>query len=173
MGARNFCQSLIEKTLRLQLGPDTFTDLSTTEIVGVYIMDMIGHNRENDQDVFQISPGKSAASLHLAWQAHMANLIWNAGTSHWNQDADRLHRVRGKRITDIQQIPETARYLPLDGEVRTRYNPHSSIFNTDGQFFSDVGVPVVLFMENYISAEAGITTQKTPLKISTWITEPP
>ena len=164
MGARNFCRSLIEKTVRLQLGPDTFTDLSNTEIVGVYIMDMIGHNREKDQDTFQISPGKSAASLHLAWQAHMANLIWNAGTSHWNQDADRLHRVRGKRITDIQQIPETARYLPLDGEVRTRYNPHSSIFNTDGQIFSDVGVPVVLFMENYDISRSGYHDTKDTLE---------
>jgi hypothetical protein len=25
----------------------------------------------------------------------------------------------------------------------------SSLFNTDGQIFSDAGVPVVLFMENY------------------------
>ena len=28
-------------------------------------------------------------------------------------------------------------------------DPHSSLFNTDGQIFSDCGVPVVLFMENY------------------------
>ena len=164
MGARNFCRSLIEKTVRLQLGPDTFTDLSDTEIVGAYIMDMIGHNRENDQDVFQISPGKSAASLYLAWQAHMANLIWNAGTSHWNQSADRRHRGRGKRITDRQQIPETAKHLPLDGEVRTRYNPHSSIFNTDGQIFSDVGVPVVLFMENYDISRSGYHDTKDTLE---------
>ena len=97
MGARNFCQSLIEKTVRLQLGPDTFTDLSNTEIVGVYIMDMIGHNRENDQDVFQISPGKSAASLYLAWQAHMANLIWNAGTSSLESGCRQI--TRGPRQT--------------------------------------------------------------------------
>jgi hypothetical protein len=25
----------------------------------------------------------------------------------------------------------------------------SSLFNSDGQIFSDVGIPVVLFMENY------------------------
>ncbi len=164
MGARNFCRSLIEKTVRLQLGPDEFTDLSNTEIVGAYIMDMIGHNRETDQDVFQISPGKSAASLYLAWQAHMANLIWNAGTSHWNQTDDRRHRGRGKRITDRQQIPETAKHLPLDGEVRTRYNPHSSIFNTDGQIFSDVGVPVVLFMENYDISRTGYHDTKDTLE---------
>jgi hypothetical protein len=33
--------------------------------------------------------------------------------------------------------------------VRTPANPHSSLYNTDGQIFSDIGAPVVLFMENY------------------------
>ena len=164
MGARNFCQALIEKNIKLQLDHDTPVDLSNTEIVGVYIMDMIGHNRENDQDVFQISPGKSPASLYLAWQAHLANLIWNAGAHHWNQDTDRQHRGRGKRVTGDQQIPEKARHLPLDGEVRTRYNPHSSIFNTDGQIFSDVGVPVVLFMENYDINRSGYHDTKDTLE---------
>ena len=37
----------------------------------------------------------------------------------------------------------------LDGEVRTPQDPRSSLFNTDGQIFSDAGIPVVLFMENY------------------------
>jgi hypothetical protein len=112
-------------------------------------MDMIGHNRDNDQDIFQISPGKSAASMYLGWQAHIANRIWNRSVHEWNKSPDRLHRNRGKRISGIEEIPETAKFLPLAGEVRTQYNPHSSIFNTDGQIFSDVGIPVVLFMENY------------------------
>ena len=30
-----------------------------------------------------------------------------------------------------------------------RDDPRSSLYNTDGQIFSDVGIPVVLFMENY------------------------
>ena len=66
MGARNFCQTLIEKNMNLKIDNQTSIDLSDTEIVGVYVMDMIGHNRDNDQDIFQISPGKSAASLYLA-----------------------------------------------------------------------------------------------------------
>jgi hypothetical protein len=28
-------------------------------------------------------------------------------------------------------------------------DPRSALYNTDGQIFSDVGIPVVLFMENY------------------------
>ena len=36
-----------------------------------------------------------------------------------------------------------------EGEVRLPVNPHSTLYNTDGQIFSDAGVPVVLFMEDY------------------------
>ena len=127
-------------------------------------MDMIGHNRDNDQDIFQISPGKSAASLHLAWQAHIANMIWNHNTRSWNRNPERLNRSRGKRITGSQEIPDIAKHLPLKGEVRTQYNPHSSIFNTDGQIFSDTGVPVVLFMENYDINRSGYHDTKDTLE---------
>jgi hypothetical protein len=39
--------------------------------------------------------------------------------------------------------------LALSGEVRPPADPRSTLYNTDGQIFSDAGVPVVLFMENY------------------------
>ncbi len=155
MGARNFCRTVIENNARLYLDGNLVADLSGTEIVGLYVMDMIGHNRDDDQDIFQISPGKSRASLYLAWQANKANMLWNALTHEWNKDTDRMHRNRGKRITGIEGIPEVAKFLPLKGEIRTQYNLHSSIFNTDGQIFSDVGIPVVLFMENYDISRTG------------------
>ena len=164
MGARNFCQTLVEKNIKLCLDEETQIDLSGTEVVGVFVMDMIGHNRDDDQDIFQISPGTSTASLHLAYQAHLANQIWNAGTEIWNRTRERLHRKRGKRISGTEEIPEVAKHLPLDGEVRTLYNPHSSIFNTDGQIFSDVGLPVVLFMENYDINRTGYHDTKDTLE---------
>ena len=37
----------------------------------------------------------------------------------------------------------------MRGEVRLHFESRSSLYNTDGQIFSDVGVPVVLFMEDY------------------------
>ena len=37
----------------------------------------------------------------------------------------------------------------MSGEVRPVLDPRSTLFNTDGQIFSDAGVPAVLFMENY------------------------
>jgi hypothetical protein len=164
MGARNFCQTLIEKNVILHIDKHTTIDLSETEVVGVYVMDMIGHNCDSDQDILQISPGKSAASMHLAWQAHIANMIWNNNAHIWNRQPDRLKLGRGKRITGQQLIPDPAKHLPVKGEVRTQYNPHSSIFNTDGQIFSDTGVPVVLFMENYDINRSGYHDTKDTME---------
>jgi Zn-dependent M28 family amino/carboxypeptidase len=164
MGARHFCQALVEENLNLKIDEKTNLHLSDVEIVGVYVMDMIGHNRDTDQDIFQISPGKSAASLFLAYQAHLANIIWNACTHNWNRQPERLNKDRGHRINESQEIPEIARHLALKGEVRTQYNPHSSIFNTDGQIFSDTGVPVVLFMENYDINRSGYHDSKDTLE---------
>jgi hypothetical protein len=46
-------------------------------------------------------------------------------------------------------VPAVAPHPHLAGEVRLPYDPRSTLYNTDGQIFSDAGVPVVLFMENY------------------------
>lgn len=164
MGARNFCQSLIEKRINLRTGDDKITDLSNTRIKGVYIMDMIGHNRDNDKDIFQISPGKSNESLMLAYHAHVANMLWNETAHHLNHQPERLNLPAGKRITGDLMIPPVAKHLALKGEVRTQFNPHSSIFNTDGQIFSDVGIPVVLFMENYDISRSGYHDTKDTLE---------
>jgi hypothetical protein len=149
MGARNFCQALVEKTLKLRLGDKDWMNLSNVEVVGAFVLDMIAHNRDDDQDVFQISPGKSRESLGIAYQAHLANMIWNAKTSEWNSSPERRGKGRGQRSKDEYKLPDIALHPRLDGEVRTMDDPSSSLFNTDGQIFSDIGAPVVLFMENY------------------------
>jgi hypothetical protein len=164
MGARNLCKVLIEKDLILKRGGRKDADLSATEIVGVYVMDMIGHNRDNDQDIFQISPGKSVESLYLAYQAHLSNILWNECTHKWNRQPERQNLCRGERIKDSEAIPAMARHLALKGEIRTQYNPHSSLFNTDCQIFSDTGVPVVLFMENYDINRTGYHDTKDTLE---------
>jgi hypothetical protein len=53
------------------------------------------------------------------------------------------------RSPDKDTIPEIAIHPKLDGEIRLPRNPKSTLYNTDGQIFSDTGIPVVLFMENY------------------------
>ena len=155
MGARNLCRTLIEKNIKARTPDGAEISLSNTKVVGVYVMDMIGHNRDNDHNVFQISPGKSETSLQLARQAHTANMIWNKLVPELNRKPERMHLGRGERISGEKQIPDPAKHLAIHGEVRTQYNPHSSIFNTDGQIFSDTGVPVVLFMENYDISRQG------------------
>ena len=55
----------------------------------------------------------------------------------------------GRRSPHGAAIPEIAPFLSLSAEVRTPVDPRSTLYNTDGQIFSDAGVPCVLFMENY------------------------
>ena len=164
MGSRYLAQSLVEKTLGIQLNNGPKVDLSGVRIVGLYVMDMIGHNRDSEKDIFQISPGRGQMSLELAWQAHLANASWNLETEKWNQSWERRRKGRGKRSPDGMKIPELAEFLPLQGEVRLIDDPHSTLFNTDGQIFSDCGVPAVLFMENYDIKRNGYHDTKDTLQ---------
>ena len=88
----------------------------------------------------------------------------NELTHKWNRKPERTDLCRGQRISGMKEIPDIARHLALKGEVRTQYNPHSSLFNTDGQIFSDTGVPVVLFMENYDINRSGYHDTKDTLE---------
>ncbi len=149
LGARSFCRSLVEGGLRFRLGDGSWRDVSSTRVRGVLVMDMIAHNRDDDQDVFQISPGRGAESFRLAAEAHLANMTWNALAPQWNKSPERMGKGRGRRSPDGKTMPAIALHPHLQGEVRTVDDPLSSLYNTDGQIFSDVGVPVILFMENY------------------------
>ena len=152
MGARHLAQAVVEGTLKLrqQAGESSDSlDLSQVRIEGVYVLDMIAHNNEHDPDVFQISPGVGRDSLRLAYHAHVANVLWNASTLAWNGRPNRRACAHGRRSTNGRTIPPTALHPLLHGEVRTPDDPRSSLYNTDGQIFSDAGIPVVLFMENY------------------------
>jgi hypothetical protein len=134
---------------------DSLKDLSQVEIKGVLVMDMIAHNRDNARNIFQISPGKTAASLRLAYQARKACNIWNANVPNWNESPDRKGCKPGQRTKDVYLIPPKALHLKLEGEVRTWEDPHSTLYNTDGIIFSDTGLPVILFMENYDISRTG------------------
>jgi hypothetical protein len=149
LGARHLCQSLVQGTLAMRLPDGQERDLSRVQIQGVYVLDMIAHNNDHDRDVFQIAPGASRESMWLAYQAHLANEIWNESTRTWNRRSSRRGRGRSARSSDGAQVPAVAEHPMLHGEVRPHYAARSTLYNTDGQIFSDAGVPVVLFMENY------------------------
>jgi hypothetical protein len=149
LGARHLTQCLVEGTLRMRLPGGKLHDLSKARVHGLYVLDMVAHNNDHDRDVFQISPGTGPQALWLAYQAHVANRLWNDSVKSWNQRPSRRDCGRSRRSPRGAVIPETARYPELHGEVRPPYDPRSTLYNTDGQIFSDAGVPAVLFMENY------------------------
>jgi hypothetical protein len=149
LGARHLCQALVEGTFKVRLPGGEVKDLSGVRVKGVYVSDMIAHNNDHDQDVFQISPGQGRESAALALEAHLANEAWNAWAHVGNRRPPRRGAGRGRRSADGSTLPALARYTVLQGEVRPPFTPRSTLYNTDGQIFSDAGVPVVLFMENY------------------------
>lgn len=149
LGARHLCQCLVERDLQIRMAGGRLRDLSAVRIQGVYVLDMVAHNNDRDRDVFQIAPGTTRESLWLAYQAHRAAEVWNQSAVRWNERPQRKGRGRGRRSADGATLPAIAEHPQLAGEVRLPENPRSTLYNTDGQIFSDVGVPVVLFMENY------------------------
>jgi hypothetical protein len=149
LGARALTQRLVERTLKLHLPRGKPKDLSKTTVRGLYVSDMIAHNHDGERDIFQISPGNDPGSMWLAYQAHLANEIWNESVPYWNTSQKRDGLPRGRRSPHAAAIPEVAPFLKLSGHVRVPSDPRSTLYNTDAQIFSDAGVPCVLFMENY------------------------
>jgi len=146
LGARAICEELVEGRLAFDDNGKKH-DVSHVKVVGVYVLDMVGHNADRDRDVFQISPGEGAASMRLAKIAQRATERWNASCARPGE--------RAKRMPDGKEPPPPFGHLKLHGEVRVEWEPKSALFNTDGQVFSDIGVPVVLFMENYDISRKG------------------
>jgi hypothetical protein len=160
MGARAIGQGLVQRTLAFTGQDGKPRDVSQVDVVAAFVLDMIGHNTERDRDVFQIAPGEGTGSARLARRAHHANLRWNQLAAQWNA-AERHGLLRAQRVPDApapgkpSPPPPPFAHLALRGEIRVEWEPRSALFNTDGQIFSDLGIPVVLFMENYDISRKG------------------
>jgi hypothetical protein len=155
LGARHLCERLVERDLRVRAGSEEWHDLSGVRIRGAYVLDMVAHKNERAPDLFQISPGEGSTSIWLAYQAHVANEIWNRCCRKWNHGGSRRGKGRSKRSSDPRTVPALARHPELFGQVRVPWEPASTLFNTDAQIFSDAGIPVVLFMEDYDISRIG------------------
>jgi len=149
LGARALTERIVGRNLELRLPGGKTKDLSRTTVRGLFVSDMIAHNHDHEPDIFQISPGNDPGSMWLAYQAHLANEIWNESVAYWNKHQKRGNLSRARRSPYGAAIPEEAPFLRLAGHVRVPSDPRSTLFNTDAQIFSDAGVPCVLFMENY------------------------
>ena len=170
MGSRHFAQALVEKTLQMRLNNGQMVDLSGVRVVGVYVMDMIGHNRDSEMDIFQISPGKGQMSLQLAWQAHLANDLWNVETKKWNQSQERRGKGRGKRsLTAIK-----SRNLQSFCIFRVKY-VSLRIRGVRSSILMGRSSPIAAFRLSFswktmtLSAVA-TTIRKIPCRISIWTT---
>jgi hypothetical protein len=141
------------------------------EFVGLFVLDMVSHSTDRDKaiaenrqkdpgfHVFQISPGRGRDSSKLAELAHRVAMKWNQSVGAnekegWNRTLKRKagwERITFKEGTPIGKIPKPKETLlpQFRAEVRTWWHFDSSLFNTDGQIFSDARIPTVLFMENY------------------------
>src|SRR5262249_18467855 len=149
LGARALTERLVERRLKLHLPGGKTRDLSKTTVRGVFVSDMIAHNNDRERDIFQISPGNDPGSLWLAYQAYLAHETRHGSVPSCNKSQNGEGRPRARRSPYGAAIPEMAPFLPLSGHVRVSSDPRSTLYNTDGQIFSDAGVPCVLFMENY------------------------
>ena len=158
MGARALAQGLVERSLRFVAEDGAAREVGHVEVVGAFVLDMIGHNTERERDVFMIAPGEGVGSARLARRAHHANVRWNQLAAAWNAAPDRAGLGRATRVPDGARPsapPPPFAHLSLRGEIRVEWEPRSALFNTDGQIFSDVGIPCVLFMENYDISRKG------------------
>lgn len=157
LGTCRLCQWLVENSLVLTTRDGERHPQAGVRVDGVYVLDMIAHDAKAGPGIFQISPGHAAESLALARHAHLANLDWNASCPVWNRHPVRKSAGRARRspTRDGSAIPPVAPFKALAGEVRTHPDPRSTLFNTDGQAYSDAGIPVVLFMENYDIGRVG------------------
>jgi len=148
LGARALGQALVEKSLHLTAEDGSTWDASVVRVVGAFVLDMIGHNNNHDRDVFQIASGEGAGSARLALHAHLANQRWNhqaAGSSPGaaGPGPRAAHARRQARAAALRALARGRRGCGSNGSRARR------CYNTDGQIFSDLGIPVVLFMENY------------------------
>jgi hypothetical protein len=152
LGARHLAQCLVEGTLAARLPDGRRHDLSGVRVEGVYVLDMVAHDNPRRRGVFQIAPGTSRESMRMALHAHHANEAWNAAVPAWNRNPARRRprpRASAGAVAVVGSPPPTAPHPLMHGEVRPHDDPKSTLFNTDGQIFSDAGIPVVLFMEDY------------------------
>jgi len=150
LGARHLVQRLVEGNFAIVADGHGRVDLSRTRVRGACILDMVAHDNDRARGVFQIAPGQGAEAMELAAIAHRANERWNAAVPRWNARKERKRAaayVRPKR--DDAPPPKIAPHRTLLGEVRPHWHYASTVYNTDAVHFSDAGIPVVLFMENY------------------------
>ena len=107
----------------------------------------------------------AAAALHRATEA------WNRGVARWNRAPARASARPYRRRDRGTRVPAIAPHPTLVGELRPHWHWSSTVFNTDAQCWSDLGLPIALVMEHYDIDRQGYhdthdTLAKTELKVT-------
>jgi len=162
LGARALAEALVKQKPILKNQPNP-------KVVGVYVLDMIAHNTNRDSvgkgaiapSIFQISPGRGNRAERLAELAWGSAKAWNARAKNWSQTHGRKQLWERSSTT---KPPRQGEFPIFDAQIRRPDHPSSTLYNTDGQIFSDAGIPVVLFMENYDINRVGYHDTKDTLE---------
>ena len=164
----------------LKTGREVIPGRSNPKIVAVLVLDMVAHNAKRDKvaanisgeaNVFQLAPGRSNSSMRIAQVGFSSTLAWNERVQgdhepSWNRRFKRT-AVPRRAMFDSQgniAMPKVAVFPTMTAEIRPWLNPKSTLYNTDGQIFSDAGIPAVLVMEDYDINRQGYHDSKDTLE---------
>ena len=150
LGARALARALVAGDLTLHAaGSDRPIALGGVAIAGAIVMDMIAHRDPRAGYRFQIAPGESAGAMRVAAALHRATEAWNRGAARWNRAQARAAARPYRRRANGTRVPTIAPHPTLVGELRPHWHWSSTVFNTDAQCWSDLGLPIALVMEHY------------------------
>ena len=160
MGARHLCQALVEGTLKIRAGrPAVARPVADARRRRLRARHGRAQQRPRPRRLPDLS--RHGPATRCGWPSRPTRPT-ASGTPrprHGTAGAGAAAAAAGGAVPTAQTLPAMALHPQLHGEVRPPYDPRSTLYNTDGQIFSDAGVPVVLFMENYDINRARLSRQ--------------
>ena len=155
MGARALCQGLVERSLQFTAEDGSKRDVSHVRS-GRRVR--ARHGRPQRRPRPRRVPDRARRGRRLG-EARAARTSREPRVEPARRRMEPRPRGlgRAKRMPDDPKhpVPPPFAHLPLHGDIRVEWEPRSALYNTDGQVFSDIGIPVVLFMENYDISRKG------------------
>lgn len=158
LGARALVSDLLN-------GRRILPDRPNPATVRAMVLDMIAHSTTLDRALaqgpvlqpvvhaLQLASGRGEDARRLATLAERVVTQWNRETAAWNLQERRPPEVTMDRIEvppgPQPPLPPIMTYARLRADHRPTQHPRSTLYNTDGQIFSDAGIPTLLWMEDY------------------------
>ncbi len=149
MGARHLCQQVVQNTLEMRLARrDAARSVARTRAGRLRARHGGPQQRSRSRRVSDLPRHKPRVDVAGLSGPRAAGCLERIGAALESAAGPQRPRTRPPQHRR-HACPKWPLHPQLSGEVRPPYDPRSTLYNTDGQIFSDAGVPVVLFMENY------------------------